>query len=230
MTSDEFVLRGREYLGRRVSRSDGGYQYWFDLEDFDLGLPSAEEPVLDVRTFGDFFESMPSDAAFGNALRRTGKLVHFDKTPNNLTDDCKDGFPQGGPGFALLYRFDISHAEGEEGEWVFWTRLFNPETASDHHGLDQDPNTAPSFDAMLTPDPVTGLYCRSWNLGTTTRIFESTAGPGYKWDNARGNEGHVMRLGDGVNRQLITHREGNTLRFLDVGMWTNDPNYVPTDA
>jgi hypothetical protein len=116
VTSDEFVLRGREYLGRRVSRFDGGYQYWFDLEDFDLGLPSAEEPALDGRTFGDFFESMPSDAAFGNALRRTGKLVHFDKTPNNLTDDCKDGFPQEGPGFALLYRFDISHAEGEEGE------------------------------------------------------------------------------------------------------------------
>lgn len=229
VTSEAFVLERRRYAGRRVSSFGNGWQYWFDLEDYDQGLPSSAEPAADGRTIDDFVESVPSDLAFGNALRRVGVPRELDDVnPSDLSDKCNEGFLQGEPGYALVYDFDIVHAGGEEGRWILWTRLVNPERQSGLAGVESDPQDAPFFDEMLMPDPATGLY-PSWPLESIHRVFATTEGPGYRWA-SRQNEGQGKELIEGAQRLLLNHRQGSTSRFLDVAMWTNDPDYVPSDA
>ncbi|MHC4744353.1 MAG: right-handed parallel beta-helix repeat-containing protein, partial [Planctomycetota bacterium] len=61
------------------------------------------------------------------------------------------------------------------------------------------------------------------------RIFEEDVGPRWGWAGAGHKQGHTKKLQDGENTMYIFHRQGNNTVFWDVFMWTDSPDYVPTD-
>jgi hypothetical protein len=245
-TSETFVINRNAFGGRRVSANGGGVQYWYDSEDFDEGFPPRDMPANDGRTFDNFFFTQDSDAAFGKYVSRIGTTNPdaVDTTPENPSDDCRTAINNfGAPGGELLYSFDISQAGGEEGNYIFWYRTVNPSNTSDFHGLDNDPDNAPVFEIALgaleddpaTPQDEGGLYPGGRGASNpfnsnANRIFERTIGPDYQWDNRGGGDGHTKRLADGVNRQIVNHRQGGASIFWDVWCWTDDVEYIPTDA
>jgi len=124
-----------------------------------------------------------------------------------------------GSGF-IRYTFNISEAGGAGGTWYFWGRVINPGDRSSFMLVDGDPADAAEFPIELP----TG------NLGNERRVFEQPAGsPGnWEWSRADHAEGHTKTLQDGENSMYIFNRQDNNL--WDVFMWTDDPDYEPTDV
>ena len=119
----------------------------------------------------------------------------------------------------IRYTFDISKAGGAGGTWYFWGRVINPNNNSDFmlvagHPGDQVPFTL----------PVSGLT-------SDQRIFEqSDLGNDWLWaptEGSAGEEAHTKILQSGENTMYILNRESGAV--WDVFMWTDDPDYVPTD-
>jgi hypothetical protein len=118
----------------------------------------------------------------------------------------------------IRYTFDISAAGGKGGTWYFWGRVINPSNQSDFMLVDGHPG-----DTMPVTLPVSGLV-------NGQRVFEENAGSTGNWawsDNDKG-EAHTKTLQDGENTMYILTRQNTAI--WDVFMWTDDLDYVPTDA
>ena len=115
----------------------------------------------------------------------------------------------------IRYTFDISKAGGSGGTWYFWGRVINPSNQSDYMVVEGHPGDPTSF--VL---PVSGLV-------NGQRIFEQNEGPPWTWTNPNHEEAHTKTLRDGENTMYIVARQAGAL--WDVFMWTDDPDYVPTD-
>ncbi|MHC4171843.1 MAG: hypothetical protein ACYTBX_03215 [Planctomycetota bacterium] len=123
----------------------------------------------------------------------------------------------GGDGAAYIrYSFDISKAGGRGGTWYFWGRVINPSNQSDFMLVDGHPGDQ----TPVTSLPVSGLV-------DGQRIFEQNEGPPWAWTNPNHEEAHTKQLRDGENTMWILNRQAGAI--WDVFMWTDDPDYVPTD-
>lgn len=118
----------------------------------------------------------------------------------------------------LLYRFDISHADGEAGDWRFIARLINPNNQSDWLWVlgddgDEIPKVEPAF---VRPDDI---------------IFEKST-PEWTWLTTGDGEldaGTINKLQDGENVMMIWTRQSAILDQYDVFLWSSDLEYQPTD-
>lgn len=173
----------------KVSEYGNGSQIWFEAEDFDERSPNENYKLGDEEGV-----LKPSDGAFGDIVTNAG-----------------------GQGW-LLYRFDISRANAEGGQWRFVARIINPDNASDWLWVlgddgDEIPDVAPAF---VRPDDI---------------IFENNT-PAWDWvtDGDFGADGGtVNELQDGENVMMIWTRGSNMTDQYDVFMWTDDLLYDPTD-
>jgi len=159
----------------------------------------ARDPDTD-----EFFPLVDEAGAFGQAWTRAG-----------------------GAGGRLTYTFDIGAAGGSAGTWFFWGRVINPSNNSDYMLVEGDPDDG---DIPGGP-PYPGENEVAPFLNDDDRIFEqNTGGPG-AWGWARDDraEGHTKDLQNGVNTMHIYHRQGNDTKIVDVLMWADSPDYVPTD-
>ncbi len=120
----------------------------------------------------------------------------------------------------IRYTFDISKAGGKGGTWYFWGRVINPNNNSDFMLVDGHPGDQVPFTL-----PVSGLV-------NDQRVFEqSDQGPDWFWAptaGSAGEEAHTKTLKDSENTMYILNRESGAT--WDVFMWTDSPDYVPTDA
>jgi len=119
----------------------------------------------------------------------------------------------------IRYDFDISKAGGSGGSWYFWGRVINPNNNSDFMLVDGHPG-----DQVPFTQPVSGLV-------NGQRIFEqSSLGNDWVWaptEGSAGEEAHTKTLRDGMNTMYVISREAGA--HWDVFMWTDDPDYIPTD-
>ncbi len=119
----------------------------------------------------------------------------------------------------IRYDFDISKAGGKGGTWYFWGRVINPNNNSDFMLVAGHPG-----DPVPFTQPVSGLT-------NNHRIFEqSDVGTDWIWAptaGSAGEEAHTKTLQDGENTMYIISRESGAI--WDVFLWTDDPDYVPTD-
>jgi len=130
----------------------------------------------------------------------------------------------GGAGGMISWTFDISAAGGSGGTWYFWYRGINPSNQSDYMLVEGDPGDAeipagPPYPGESDTPPFTN---------DDDRVFEEDV-PSWGWARASHEEGHTKELQDGANTMYIFHRQGDGSVFWDVFMWTDDPNYTPTD-
>jgi hypothetical protein len=137
--------------------------------------------------------------------------------------DKEDAFGQvinrtGVAGGMISWTFDISAAGGEAGTWYFWARLINPNNTSDFMVVAGHPG-----DEIVDGPPFEAGF------GNDKRIFEQSQGPPWTWGVNPSKEGHIKELQDGENTMYIYHRQGDPNIFWDTFMWTDDPDYVPTD-
>lgn len=143
------------------------------------------------------------DGAFGQAITRAGS-----------------------GGGMINWTFDISEVGGQGGTWYFWYRGINPNNSSDYMLVEGDPGD-PEIPAG--PPYPAGSDTPPFN-NDDDRIFEEDIPGGWGWARAGHEEGHTKELQDGANTMYIYHRQGNDSVFWDVFMWTDDPDYTPTDA
>jgi len=151
----------------------------------------------------EHYPVVDADDAFGQAINRTGV-----------------------GGGMIRYTFDISAAGGSGGDWYFWARIINPNNTSDYLLVEGDPDDpdipdGPPFPAGDGTAPFDNA---------DDRIFEENQGPPWAWGRPSHEEGHTKVLQDGVNTMYILHRQGDANIFWDVFMWTDSPDYTPTDA
>jgi len=132
------------------------------------------------------------------------------------TISCMNGTDGAG---MIRYTFNISPAGGSGGTWYFWGRVINPNNNSSFMLVDGSPGDQVPFTL-----PVSGL-------ANNQRIFEQSGlGDDWVWaptPSSAGEEAHTKTLKDGENTMYIITRESGAT--LDVFMWTDDPDYVPTD-
>jgi len=119
----------------------------------------------------------------------------------------------------IRYTFNVSPAGGSGGTWYFWGRVINPNNNSSFMLVDGSPGDQVPFTL-----PVSGL-------ANNQRIFEQS-GLGNDWvwaptPGSAGEDSHTKTLKDGENTMYILARESGAT--WDVFMWTDDPDYVPTD-
>jgi hypothetical protein len=126
----------------------------------------------------------------------------------------------GDAGGMMSWTFDISQAGGSAGTWYFWGRLINPSNQSDYMLVN----------VILTGPPYPGGDGTEPFVNDNDRIFEENTGPPFGWARESHGEGHTKELQDGVNTMYMFHRQGNNTRIMDVFMWTDSTDYVPTDA
>jgi len=150
----------------------------------------------------DFFPVVDAAGAFGKAITRTGDA-----------------------GGMIRWTFDISAAGGKGGTWYFWARLINPSNSSDYMLVEGDPGDT----TIPTGPPFPGGSGAAPFVDADDRIFEGDFGPPWAWGQGWDPEGHVKELQDGENTMYIFHRQGNDTVFWDVFVWTDSPDYVPTD-
>jgi formylglycine-generating enzyme required for sulfatase activity len=131
---------------------------------------------------------------------------------------------RGGPGGMIRWTFDISKAGGRGGTWYFWGRVIIPYNHSDFMIVEGDPGdpTLPAGPPFPKPGSEAGFT-------KSHRVFDENIGPPWEWGRSDHNEGHTKRLQDGENTMYILPREGGNTDFWDVFMWTDSPDYVPTD-
>jgi hypothetical protein len=130
-----------------------------------------------------------------------------------------------GPGM-IRWTFDISKAGGTGGTWYFWGRVINPGNQSDFLLVEGDPDDA----EIPTGPPWPGGDGTPPFVTSDDRVFEENTGPPWAWGLSNHEEGHTKELQNGENTMYIFDRSGNNTVFWDVFMWTDDPDYVPTDA
>jgi hypothetical protein len=145
-----------------------------------------------------------------------------------LVVDQADAFDQvvtraGGAGGMIRWTFNISTAGGTAGTWYFWGRVINPSNNSDFmlvegHPGDDIPNGPPFPGTMSATE-----------FDNSQRVFEENMGPPWVWGRAGHEDAHTKELQDGENSMYIYHRQGDNSVFWDVFVWTDDPDYVPTD-
>jgi hypothetical protein len=150
----------------------------------------------------EYFPVVYESGAFGQAITRAG-----------------------GAGGMIRWTFDISEAGGKAGTWYFWGRVLNPNGQSEFLIVDGDPDDPP----LPTGPPYPGTPTAP-GFTDDQRIFYQDAGPSWAWSRADHAEGHTKQLQDSENTMYILHRRGNDTVFWDVFMWTDSPDYVPTDA
>ena len=144
--------------------------------------------------------------------------------------DEADAFGQaitraGGAGGMIRWTFDISTASGTGGTWYFWARQINSNNQSDYMLVEGDPDDT----EIPTNPPFPGNNGAAPFVNGDDRIFEGNVGPPWGWGLSGHEEGHTKELQDGENTMYIFHRQGNEIVFWDVFLWTDDPDYVPTD-
>ena len=175
----------------KVSAYGTGVQIWFEAEHFD------ERDSEDVYKTGIGEGALePTEGAFGDIVTNAG----------------------GGAKGWLLYRFDISLADGKAGDWRFIARLINPNNQSDWLWVlgddgDEIPDAEPAF---ARPDDI---------------IFEKST-PEWTWLTTGDGEldaGTVNKLTDGENVMMIWSRQSGILDQYDVFLWSSDLEYQPTD-
>ncbi|MHC4594987.1 MAG: discoidin domain-containing protein [Planctomycetota bacterium] len=119
----------------------------------------------------------------------------------------------------IIYTFDVSLAGGKGGTWYFWGRVINPNNNSDFLLVEGHPG-----DPMPVTLPMSGLV-------NGHRVFEQSGrGPDWHWAPTAGDigdEAHTKTLKDGENTMYILARESGAI--WDVFMWTDSPDYVPTN-
>ena len=128
----------------------------------------------------------------------------------------------GDAGGMIRWTFDISTAGGTGGTWYFWGRVLNPDNRSDFLLVEGHPGDS----VIPTGPPFPGGSSATEFDNEDDRVFEATNIDWAWWGN---DEGSDKELQDGLNTMYIFHRQGNSLVFWDVFMWTDDPDYVPTD-
>ena len=173
----------------KVSENGKGEQIWFEAEAFD------ERDSEDAYKLGKGEKAVdPADGAFGDIVTNTGR----------------DGW--------ILYRFDISRAGGEAGEWRFIGRLINPSNHSDWLWVlgddgDEIPKNKPAF---VRPDHI---------------IFEENV-PAWTWMRTGDfgqDAGTINELQKGENVMIIWWRQSSLQVQYDVFCWSSDLEYEPTD-
>lgn len=142
--------------------------------------------------------------------------------------DQTDAFGQavtrsGGSGGMIRWTFDISTAGGTGGTWYFWGRVINPSNNSDFMLVEGHPG-----DDIPNGPPFPGTTSAT-EFDNSQRVFEENMGPPWVWGSSSHEEAHTKELQDGENSMYIYHRQGNVSVFWDVFLWTDDPDYVPTD-
>ncbi len=173
----------------KVSEYGKGEQIWFEAEAFD------ERDSEDAYKLGKGEKAVdPADGAFGDIVTNTGR----------------DGW--------ILYRFDISRAGGEAGEWRFIGRLINPSNHSDWLWvLGDDGNVIPkNKPVFIRPDHI---------------IFEENV-PAWTWMRTGDfgqDAGTINELQDGENVMIIWWRQSSLQVQYDVFCWSSDLEYAPTD-
>ncbi|MHC4487082.1 MAG: discoidin domain-containing protein [Planctomycetota bacterium] len=150
----------------------------------------------------EYFPVVNESGAFGKAINRTGVA-----------------------GGMIRWTFDISKAGGKGGTWYFWGRVINPNGSSDFMIVEGHPG-----DPTLPAAPPYPGTPTAPGFNDTDRLFYQDAGPPWTWSRADHVEAHTKQLQDGENTMYIIHRRGNNTVFWDVFMWTDNPDYVPTDA
>ena len=183
----------------KFSNYGGAHQIWFEAEDFDERDPPTNE----------YYPVVHEADAFGKAVSRSG-----------------------GAGGRIRWTFDISAAGCKGGTWYFWGRVINPGNWSDYMLVEGHPGDA----EIPTGPPFPGGRGTQPFVDSDHRIFEENVGPPWGWTGTNnkmvGNpvlEGHVKELQDGQNTMYIYHRQGDNTVFWDVFVWTDSPDYVPTD-
>ena len=173
----------------RISKYGSGEQIWFEAEAVD------ERDSADVYKLGKGEGALdPTEGAFGDIITNAG-----------------------GKGW-ILYRFDISAADGKAGDWRFIVRVINPSNHSDWLWVlgddgDEIPTDAPAF---VRPDHI---------------IMEENA-PEWTWlrtGDFGKDGGTVNKLQDGENVMMIWTRQSSNQVQLDVFCWSSDLDYEPTD-
>jgi len=129
----------------------------------------------------------------------------------------------GGAGGMIRWTFDISKAGGRAGTWYFWGRILNPSNQSDFMLVEGHPGDP----VIPTGPPFPGGSSDPLFNNEDDRIFEETITAWDWWGNSEGSD---KQLKNGENTMYIFHRQGDNTVFWDVFVWSDNPNYVPTDA
>jgi len=132
----------------------------------------------------------------------------------------------GGVGGMIRWTFDISMAGGTGGTWFFWGRVINPKNQSDWLIVEGDPDDP----EVPSGPPFPGTMTAAEFTNGDDRIFDENNGPPWTWGRSSHTDGHTKELKNGENTMYIFHRQGDNTVFWDVFMWTDDPDYVPTDG
>jgi len=164
----------------------------------------------------DFDERNPKGDQYYPVVDAAGAFGGQAINPNDLS------------GGMIRWTFDIAKAGGQAGTWYLWPRLINPSNASDYMLVKGDPGDAhipngPPFPGGDNASPFTN---------DDDRVFEVDVDPWdwrQKFDFIESLEGLTKELQDGENTMYIFHRGGDNSVFWDVFMWTDSPDYVPTD-
>ncbi len=131
----------------------------------------------------------------------------------------------GGAGGMIRWTFDISTAGGTGGTWYFWGRVINPINQSDWMIVEGDPDDP----EVPSGPPFPGTTSAAEFTDNDDRMFDQNNGPPWTWGISGHGDGHTKELKDGENTMYIYHRQGDNTVFWDVFLWTDDPDYVPTD-
>jgi len=168
---------------------------------------------------------------FGGAHQIWFEAEDFDERIPD-TDECfpvvdaagafGQAISRGGDGGRISWTFDISAADGKGGTWHFWGRVLNPDNRSDYMLVEGDPGDP----VIPTGPPFPGGSSAPEFDDQDDRIFEATDATWDWWGN---DDGSDKVLQDGQNTMYIFERQGNADVFWDVFVWTDSPDYVPTD-
>jgi hypothetical protein len=172
---------------------------------------------------------------YGGSNQIWFEVEDFDERIPTTDDFCKvvseagafgQAINRGGSSGMIRWTFDISKAGGKGGTWYFWARVINPDNQSDYMLVEGDPGDA----EIPTGPPFPGGDGAPPFVNDDDRIFESeNVGPPWGWTASGHPEGHTKELQDGQNTMYIFDRQGSPSIFWDVFMWTDNPDYVPTD-
>jgi hypothetical protein len=192
-----------------------------------VALLSASVPAYAVKNY--------KFSSFGGARQIWFEAEDFDeRNPDNETYypvvDAAGAFGKaitraGGAGGMIRWTFDIRAAGGKGGTWYFWGRIINPGNSSDYMLVEGDPGDP----TIPNGPPFPGGSGVAPFSDADDRIFEVDVPAPWAWGQGWDPEGHVKELRDGVNTMYIFHRQGNDTVFWDTFVWTDSPDYVPTD-
>ena len=183
----------------------------YALENFKISdYEGAHQIWFEVEDFDErdppvdqYYSVVDKDGAFGQAINRAG-----------------------GAGGMIRWTFDISAARGTGGTWYFWGRVINPTTKSDFMIVEENPE-----DPRLPAGPPYRRPVEADGFFDEHRVFAGSGqGPPWTWYPSSHRDAHTKQLQDGENTMYILPRQGNFNVFWDVFMWTDSPDYVPSDV